>query len=130
MTDHDDPKTPRAQRIRVVETASLLLASDAATRFAASLLAALGHRRRIRILQTLAENGAMTVKELAKRLDAPQSNVSQHLAVLARSGALVRKEEGTARLYSVRDERLVEILRLVEEFRLEHRDDLAEGVDA
>lgn len=72
----------------------------------------------------------MSVTELANRLGVSQSNVSQHLAVLARAGALTRKEEGTARLYSVRDDRLVEILRLVEEFRLEHRDDLAEGVDA
>lgn len=133
MPVNDDPlqtETLGGAKSNVVDSASTLLVSDTANRFAAALLAALGHRRRLRIVRLLARNGPMTVGEIAKAVGAAQSNVSQHLAVLTRSGALLREEAGAARRYSLRDTRIVEVLRLVEEFRLEHREDIAEGVDA
>ncbi|MER3413365.1 MAG: hypothetical protein C4341_03840 [Armatimonadota bacterium] len=133
MRVNEDPlqtETLGGERFNVVDSASTLLASDTANRFAAALLAALGHRRRLRIVRLLARNGPMSVGEIAKEVGAAQSNVSQHLAVLMRSGALLREEAGAARRYSLRDARVVELLRLVEEFRLEHREDIAEGVDA
>jgi DNA-binding transcriptional ArsR family regulator len=64
---------------------------------------AIGDPLRVRLLDLLRE-GELTVNELAERLGAGQQNVSKHLAVLAESGILARRKEGTRVYYRVADE--------------------------
>jgi DNA-binding transcriptional ArsR family regulator len=52
------------------------------------LARALGHPRRVAILECLNANGPMTPTELAEWLDADLSNLSYHVRVLARAGVV------------------------------------------
>src|SRR5690349_12664062 len=56
------------------------------------LARALGHPRRVAILECLNANGPMTPSELAEWLDADLSNLSYHVRVLAKAG--VAEEAG------------------------------------
>ncbi len=64
---------------------------------------AMGEPLRVRLLDTL-RGGEATVNELAERLDASQQNVSKHLALLADSGILGRRKDGTRVYYRIADE--------------------------
>ena len=55
---------------------------------------ALASPPRLRILETLAEKGEMSVKELAASLRMSQPRVSWHLAMLRRGGAVRTRKEG------------------------------------
>ena len=61
-------------------------------------LAALGEMIRLRLLRLL-EREELSVGELARVVQLPQSTVSRHLKVLADGGWLVKRAEGTATLY-------------------------------
>jgi ArsR family transcriptional regulator len=61
-------------------------------------LAALGDMTRLRILRLL-EAEALSVGEVAKVVQLPQSTVSRHLKVLADASWVVRRNEGTATFY-------------------------------
>jgi SAM-dependent methyltransferase len=61
-------------------------------------LAALSDMVRLRILRLL-EAEALSVGEVAKVLQLPQSTISRHLKVLAEAGWVVRRAEGTATFY-------------------------------
>jgi ubiquinone/menaquinone biosynthesis C-methylase UbiE/DNA-binding transcriptional ArsR family regulator len=63
-------------------------------------LAALGEMLRLRVLRLL-EREELSVGELAKVVQYPQSTVSRHLKVLADGGWVVRRSEGTATFYRV-----------------------------
>lgn len=63
-------------------------------------LAALAEPTRLRVLRVL-DGHELSVGELAQVVQLPQSTVSRHLKVLADSGWLVRRSEGTATLYRV-----------------------------
>jgi SAM-dependent methyltransferase len=63
-------------------------------------LAALSDMVRLRILRLL-EAEALSVGEVAKVIQLPQSTVSRHLKVLAEAGWVVRRSEGTATFYRV-----------------------------
>jgi DNA-binding transcriptional ArsR family regulator len=58
---------------------------------------------RIRLLDRLRE-GEATVNELTRALEASQQNVSRHLAVLAESGIVGRRKDGTHVYYRIVDE--------------------------
>lgn len=64
----------------------------------AERLAVLSDRSRLRVLRVL-ESHELTVGELSKVFQSPQSTVSRHLKVLADAGWLVRRSVGTATLY-------------------------------
>jgi ArsR family transcriptional regulator, virulence genes transcriptional regulator len=72
----------------------------------------MAHPKRIRILRTL-KNGEKTVTELARLTGIPQSNVSQHLALLRQLGLLNTRRDGTNIYYSISDQRIVEACELV-----------------
>jgi len=91
--------------------------------FAASLMTALGHPTRLRIIQVL-RNGSMTVGRISSELGISQSNASQHLAVLLRVGAVVKEPEGSSRKYSLREPRLAKILEIIEEMWETHQEDI------
>lgn len=61
-------------------------------------LAALGDMARLRILRLL-DGRELSVGELARALQLPQSTVSRHLKLLHDGGWVVKRSEGTASLY-------------------------------
>lgn len=61
-------------------------------------MSALGDPTRARILHAT-ERHELTVADLCKILQSPQSTVSRHLKVLAEDGWLTARREGTSRLY-------------------------------
>lgn len=61
-------------------------------------LLALGEMVRLRVLRVL-EREELSVGEVAKVVQLPQSTVSRHLKVLSEGGWLVKRAEGTAVLY-------------------------------
>lgn len=63
-------------------------------------LAALAEPIRLRLLRLL-ESHELTVGELAKVLQSPQSTVSRHLKILAQAGWLTRRTAGAATLYQL-----------------------------
>ena len=68
-------------------------------------LAALSDLARLRILRLLAA-GELSVGELARALQLPQSTVSRHLKVLFGAGWIGRRSEGTASLYRLTEDAL------------------------
>jgi SAM-dependent methyltransferase len=68
-------------------------------------LATLSDLARLRILRLL-DKQELSVGELAKALQLPQSTISRHLKLLHEGGWTTRRTEGTASLYQVRDSSL------------------------
>jgi|SRR5581483_2358728 len=64
---------------------------------------ALGDPLRVRLLDRL-RDGEKTVNTLAEELGAGQQNVSKHLAVLADTGTVARRKEGTHVYYRIADD--------------------------
>jgi len=81
-------------------------------RLQAEFCKGMAHPKRIQILRTL-KNGEKTVSELAKLTGIPQSNMSQHLAVLRQLGLLSTRRKGTNVYYAISDNRIVEACELV-----------------
>lgn len=70
-------------------------------------LAALGDMARLRILRLLSRE-ELSVGELARILQLPQSTVSRHLKLLHDGGWIFKRSEGTASLYRLDDQYLDE----------------------
>jgi ArsR family transcriptional regulator len=68
---------------------------------------------RLRILGLLREKG-YNVSEIMERLNLKQSTVSQHLRLLRDCGVVTTRKEGREIIYSIRDEKVVEMLDLGE----------------
>lgn len=64
----------------------------------ARLLRIVAHPTRLLILDELA-HGMKCVNDIQELVDVPQPNVSQHLAVLKRSGLVVCHKDGISRCY-------------------------------
>ena len=75
---------------------------DSLRQFKAEIFQALGNPTRIAIVDEL-RDGALTVGVLAERLDAEQSNISQHLAVLRARQIVTTRKVANQVFYSVRD---------------------------
>src|SRR5436190_14567745 len=75
----------------------------------ASLFRVLGHPARVRILELLRE-GEQSVGQLQAALDLDSSGTSQHLAALRRIGLVAVRREATSAFYSVKDERVFDLL--------------------
>ncbi len=76
---------------------------------------ALNDPKRLMLLYAL-RDGAHTVGELCELVGAPQSNTSQHLAVLRQRGLVATERQGNKVLYSLRYQRIldaVDILRQI-----------------
>lgn len=79
---------------------------------AAELFAVLSTPMRLRILSALCVR-EKTVTELLADIDTTQPNLSQHLAVLHRTGVLARRKEGTQVIYRVQSDKAVALCRSV-----------------
>lgn len=76
----------------------------------AARLRILGQPLRLRVLDLVDLNPDATVQELADLLGTTQQNVSQHLGILFRAGALGRRKEGTRVHYFVDDKHILPLL--------------------
>ena len=92
-----------------------ILLDYAELRKAVLVLRAVNHKLRQRIIDLLEENTKMTVTDIYIKLRLEQSVASQHLAILRRAGVVVTERQGKFIYYSLNDERLDQISRLVEE---------------
>ncbi|WP_341904646.1 metalloregulator ArsR/SmtB family transcription factor [Polaromonas sp. YR568] len=79
---------------------------------AAELFAVLATPMRLRVLSALCE-GEKSVNQLLAEIDTTQPNLSQHLAVLYRTGVLAKRKEGTQVIYRVQSEKAVALCRSV-----------------
>lgn len=75
----------------------------------ARLLKVMAHPTRLKILRELTE-GTKCVNDMCEFLDAPQPNVSQHLAALKQGGLVVSEKQGVLRCYELTNPRLVKAL--------------------
>ncbi len=92
-------------------------------RLLAKLLDGFANPIRLSALLLLSRREEMSVSELVDAIGAPQSRVSSHLRCLAWCGYVRARREGGSSLYSIADERVLEILKLSEgilEDNLEH----------
>lgn len=88
-----------------------------------TLCKAMNDAKRLVVLYAL-RDGPHTVSELCEVLEAPQSNTSQHLAVLRDRGLVDTQRQGNNVLYSLRHPKVidaVDILRSVQEDELARR---------
>lgn len=77
--------------------------------FKAEFFKALAHPMRIRILELL-RGGPLSVGKLQEAIGAPESSISQQLAVLRGRNIVVTERRGTTVIYTVRDAELFELL--------------------
>lgn len=80
----------------------------------ASMCKALNDAKRLTVLYALRE-GPHTVGELCEILGAPQSNTSQHLAVLRNRGLVDTERDGNAVRYSLRHQKILEAIDVLRE---------------
>jgi len=73
------------------------------------ICSALSDTKRIMILYLLAEND-MFVNEISEALNTPQSTISRHLGVLRQRKMVSTERRGTAVLYSLLDNRIIDVL--------------------
>ncbi|MFN4012367.1 MAG: ArsR/SmtB family transcription factor [Aquificaceae bacterium] len=78
----------------------------------AEFLKALAHPIRLRIISVLIES-RQCVKNLSELLQTSQPNVSQHLSILRSKGILGCKRDGSVVCYYIKDERAVEIYKIL-----------------
>jgi ArsR family transcriptional regulator len=89
--------------------------NDPTRQRSAALFSSLGNPIRIRIVELLGDD-ELSVNQISNALELPQSNTSQHLSALHRSGVLDVSPRGTSRMYRVRGPRIRRILCLIEQF--------------
>jgi len=84
-------------------------------RKAVLVLRAINHKLRQNIIDLLETNDQMTVTDIYIKLRLEQSVASQHLAILRRAGVVATERQGKFIYYSLDQNRLNQISRLVEE---------------
>ena len=80
----------------------------------ASICKTLADAKRLMILHELRDS-EMSVGQLASNLGLPQSNVSQHLAILRERGIVTTRREGTTIYYKLANPKIGEACDLVRE---------------
>ena len=93
-------------------TSSSSIAQDKVFNLAAELFAVLATPMRLRILSAVCER-EKSVSQLLLEIDTTQPNLSQHLAVLFKTGVLAKRKEGTQVIYRVQSEKAVALCRSV-----------------
>ncbi|MBU2515141.1 metalloregulator ArsR/SmtB family transcription factor [bacterium] len=72
----------------------------------------MGNAKRLMILSVLAE-GEASVGEIAEKIGAPMTNVSQHLNILKSSSIVRSRKDGQLAIYSLTDPRITDACDLV-----------------
>lgn len=86
---------------------------------------ALGHPARLRILDTLATDGELTVSEVVGKVGLPQPKISDHLACLRWCGFVETRREHRIVNYRLADRRVAEIVVLARELLHENAEHVA-----
>ncbi|MFI7700569.1 ArsR/SmtB family transcription factor [Nonomuraea sp. NPDC049480] len=76
----------------------------------AELFRLLGHPVRIRVLELL-QDGPRSVRDLLAAIDVEPTGLSQHLAVLRRSGMVTAQRDGSTVVYALAGGDVAELLR-------------------
>lgn len=82
---------------------------------AASVLRAIAHEGRLRVLCYLAVDGELSAGELTRRVGLSQSALSQHLAKLRDQGMVETRKDAQTVFYRVADQRIERLLKSLQE---------------
>ena len=96
----------------------MISVSQELDRLHASICKGLADPKRLLIINTL-RDGPMSVSEICDNLSLPQSNVSQHLAILRDKGLVVSKRDGQFVYYSLSSQKIVEAMDLLRQVMAE-----------
>lgn len=77
------------------------------------VLRALNHELRHKIIELLHKNDELPVTQIYQQLRMEQSVASQHLAILRRAGVVGTERRGKYIFYSLNEERIDEVKRLI-----------------
>jgi len=80
----------------------------------AGMLKAIAHPTRMSLIHLLEAGAELTVTDIYTQLNIPQAVASQHIAVLKERGVLKGRREGKKSYYSLRHQKLIEVMRLIE----------------
>lgn len=86
----------------------------------AQLCKTLSNPKRLEILDILEAEKEITVNALAKALEIPKANTSQHLAVLRQAGVVSTRRDGINVYYSLRSPRISEACALTRQILVEN----------
>jgi len=75
-------------------------------------LKAIAHPARLKMLEGLIKNEC-NVTLIQKKLELPQSTISQHLKILKNAGIIKGRREGTKICYSVVNNRVIKIINMI-----------------
>ncbi|MCY6370188.1 ArsR/SmtB family transcription factor [Clostridium ganghwense] len=89
---------------------------------------ALAHPIRIKIVRSLIP-GQLCVCELNENVEFTQSNLSQHLKILRDAGILKSEKDGLKIMYSIKDERVIQLLNIVENMIKDEIKNMSERLD-
>ncbi|MBN1446338.1 MAG: winged helix-turn-helix transcriptional regulator [Bacteroidetes bacterium] len=78
-------------------------------RMLANLFSALGHSKRLRILEYLGD-GEHCQCELPTVLDIEQSSVSRHVKILIQAGVFLSRKDGTKTMFRISDPAFVDLV--------------------
>ena len=78
----------------------------------AEICKTLADPKRLMIVHVLRE-GELSVGELARHMDLPQANVSQHLGILRKRGVILNRREGTSVFYRLASEKIADACDIV-----------------
>ncbi len=76
----------------------------------ASMLRAMAHPMRVAIFELLTATTRLSVTEIYEKLNIEQASASNHLNILKRKGILESKREGKKIFYSLKRDKLTEII--------------------
>jgi len=76
----------------------------------ASMLRAMAHPMRVAIFELLTTTTRLSVTEIYEKLNIEQASASNHLNILKRKGILESKREGKKIFYSLKRDKLTEII--------------------
>ncbi len=77
---------------------------------AASMLSAMSHPMRLAIIELLTDSKRLSVTEIYENLSIEQASASHHLNLLKTKGILESKREGKKIYYSLKHEKVKEII--------------------
>ncbi len=80
----------------------------------ASMLRAMAHPMRIAIIELLTDNKRLSVTQIYEKLKIEQASASHHLNILKNKGVLGSKREGKMIFYSLKHDKLTEIINSLE----------------
>ena len=85
---------------------------------------ALANQTRMQVLHLLADKGGMNVSEICSALGLEQTLVSHNLKCLTFCGLVTPNREGKSKIYSINDQTVLPLLKVVDEHLRNYASDL------